>query len=120
MGNAMPEIRYTKAVRSDIVELSRYGLDQHGMDAVRHYNPLIHHTVQRLAENPHELGIKDAPAGLKMFHLRHFRKEISFEERFIKNPSHYLIFRVIDEQTLEIIRVLHEEVDLPRHLKNRE
>ncbi len=112
----MLKLQYTESAESDIVKLSQVGFDAHGQVAVIRYNKLVYYTVEKLRENPEEIGTKESIMGVKMFHLRHFRKEVTYEGLAVKNPSHFICFRVIKGEILEVVRVLREEMDFPRHL----
>lgn len=107
----MLKLQYTAAAETDLNDLSESGFAAHGKVAMIRYNRLIRVTVESLCENPEAIGSKEVMKGIKMFHLRHLREKISYEGTTVKSPSHYICFRVIDNEILEVVRILREEMD---------
>jgi len=114
----MLKIQYTESAKADITSLSKVGLETHGISAVVRYNLLIRFTVDQLCKDPNQIGAKEVSkkSGVKIFHLRHYSKHVVHEGLKVKNPSHYVCYRVIQGDTLEIVRILREEMDLDSHL----
>ncbi|MFM8251121.1 MAG: hypothetical protein ACKOBW_05935 [Planctomycetota bacterium] len=50
------------------------------------------------------------------YHLRQSRDHVSRSIGRIRQPRHFLLFRITAESCLEIGRVLHDSLDLARHL----
>jgi len=85
-------------VRADLIGIWRYSAQRWGDDQAERYIRGIWHTFERIAENPRR-G-RSCGAG-------HFKMLVG---------AHAVIFRVLDDG-IGIVRVLHQAMDIPRHLK---
>jgi toxin ParE1/3/4 len=65
-------------------------------------------------EGPLTTKRNDLPAGIRSFQVRHARR--SAEAAKVRRPVHILYYRVADEGTIEIVRVLHERMDPSLHV----
>jgi toxin ParE1/3/4 len=96
--------KYTlsKLSKKDIDGILNYTFDNHGHDQARKYATELNSCFQLLTDNP-EIGRKcdDVGAGLQ----RH------------EYGNHIMFYR-LREHDIFIIRVLHECVDVKRHIKN--
>ncbi|MBS0297602.1 MAG: type II toxin-antitoxin system RelE/ParE family toxin [Proteobacteria bacterium] len=80
------------------------------------YRRLIGQALRDLESDPDRLGVKqrlDLPAGIETYHLRHSRGRTGVEQ--VRRPRHLLVLRREPER-LVLIRVLHDAMDLVRHL----
>lgn len=62
-----------------------------------------------MKDGPKILGSKqrdEIEAGIKTLHVT----------RLGRKGRHFVIFRVTGERTIDVLRVLHDSADLPRHL----
>lgn len=79
------------------------------------YRDLILAAIERLAEEPSQRTSrthKNVSGGAALFHLRHVHQAGPV---IIRNPRH-LVAYTFDAQVLRVQRVLHDAMDLPRHL----
>jgi toxin ParE1/3/4 len=53
-------------------------------------------------------------SGIRSFHVRYARR--SAEGIGVRRPVHVLYYRVVQEEVIEIVRVLHERMEPSRHL----
>jgi len=51
---------------------------------------------------------------VRLYHLRHSRRNVADAKDHVKHPRHFLIFRIKGE-TLEIGRLLHGSMDIEIH-----
>jgi toxin ParE1/3/4 len=82
------------------------------------YRALIERALTDLREDPARPGVKAMPeveAPTCAYYLRHSRERVPAGQR-IARPRHVVIFRQPDSETVEIVRVLHDAMDLPHHL----
>jgi toxin ParE1/3/4 len=56
----------------------------------------------------------DLASGIRSFHTRH-TSDLD-RKTAVKRPVHLLIYRVVEPGLVEIVRVLHERMDIRRHL----
>ena len=107
------------AARRDIVAILAWSQEHFGADARLRYEALLARAISDLAENPNRAGSQDRPdiaSNAKTYHISHSRSRVSAASRRVKRPRHLLLYRVKSRGHIEISRVLHESMDLPRHL----
>jgi plasmid stabilization system protein ParE len=107
--------KYRPAARADISNLLKTSSRMFGPRARRSYKALIDRALNTLCENPQSAGVQrleDIP-GYNVFHLRHAR------ERGVapKQARHIIVF-TYDEDTLTILRVLHDSMDITQRVSN--
>jgi toxin ParE1/3/4 len=87
-----------------------------GPQARRRYETLIERALGLLRSDPDALGSLDRPelgAGVRTFHLRFARGRASAAG--VGRPRHLIVYESDDARVL-ILRVLHDAMDLARHL----
>jgi toxin ParE1/3/4 len=83
------------------------------------YEELLVQAFLDLADEPGRQGALQRPElaqGAFTYHLRHSRDRVSRSLGRIKKPRHFLLYRVAADGYVEIGRVLHDSMDLARHL----
>jgi toxin ParE1/3/4 len=94
-------------------------IEQFGEAAEDHYRDLLETAVDDLCADPDRADVKaleGAADGVRYYHIRNSRRRGA---RRIGNPRHYIIFRATDD-TLDILRVLHDAMDILAHLSGEE
>lgn len=115
----MAQVRISPTARDDIAGILRWTLDHFGEAAARRYNSLLLQAIDDLGRDPTCPGVVARPevaANARVFHLWHSRKRTGAAAEQVKHPRHFLLFRNVGNDCLEIGRVLHDSVDLMRHL----
>lgn len=98
----MTEIRLAPAAIRDMKAIWSYTLEAWSIDQADSYTATLHRDIARLRDFP-ELGTPYA----------------SRHGNFRKLPSaHHLIFYLVNERTVEIVRVLHKRMDVAGKLKD--
>ncbi len=111
------EVRVTDAARRDIRDILEWSRNEFGESAALRYDALLRQALIDLRDNPERLGSSEREkiqTGIRVYHLRFSRKKIR-SGNGVHNPRHFLIYR-FDDAVVEILRVLHDSRDLPRHL----
>jgi toxin ParE1/3/4 len=107
-------VRLTATTEADFQNILRWTQDQLGEAQARVYSPTLSDAVEELAGGgPTTIGAKardEIAKGLFTLHVaRHGRK-----------GRHFLLFRVgrgdAGHEVIDVLRVLHDAIDLPRHL----
>lgn len=97
----MSKVQFTNAARKDLREIFTYTTRTWGITQARQYSEqLKQHTVAIGEFRAHSKPVLDSSADV---HQSHCRKHIFVFER--------------KSDTVLIIRILHEAMDIPRHLK---
>lgn len=104
--------------KRDIKDVLAWSLRQFGDLAADRYRNLISTAIDRLAEQEEPRGSHshpELPEDVRIYHLRNCTEEAQTKTGKVKSPRHFIVFRLIDDQ-LEIIRVLHDSMDLKQHV----
>lgn len=87
----------------------------HGLNAARRYRRLITQVIASLHRDPDRPAARSADVGdLQLYALRAVARPPGASET-VRSPPHVIVFR-FDDRVVEIVRLLHEAMDLPRHL----
>lgn len=117
----MPQYRISSAARADIVDILRLSQTQFGDHARQRYQTLILAALQVLANTPFRIGSHDrdelAP-GLRSYHLIYSRQQAKHTHGRVKSPRHIVFYRVANDDVIEVVRLLHDAMELQLHLPN--
>lgn len=109
----------SRSALADIERLSSWTNSRFG-EAVRiRYTSLLRQAFVDLAANPLRLGGFDRPElgpDARSYHIRYNRTQNAKASESIRNPRHIVVFRVQDEQSIVIGRVLYDAMDLLHHV----
>ena len=105
-------VRLTAAAEADFGEILRWTVSQFGERQARIYAATISAALNDLAADPEIVGAKKRDDILKgLFTLHVARKR--------RKGRHFIMFRLqhaADCDVIEVLRLLHDAMDLPRHL----
>jgi toxin ParE1/3/4 len=113
------EVIISPKARSDIANILAWTHESFGPRAMRRYAKLIHTAVEQVAADPEVAGSEPRPEIAKTcrtYHLFYTRKIAAARANRVRNPRHLLLYRVTEAGVVEIGRVLHDSMDLERHL----
>ena len=97
----MSQYRLSPAAQADLEDIWDYTADQWDIEQAETYIRELQRTIERAAANPRigrtcddiRIGYRKLPAG-----------------------SHILFFRVADDDIIDVIRILHQRMDIESHL----
>ena len=115
----MGSVRLTDAAQSDIVEILAWSEMQFGEAARRRYERLIVTALRDIAgapERPGSVGRPELGADVRSWHLRGSRDRARGADGVVSRPRHFLLYKIVDPQLVAIGRVLHDAMELRRHL----
>ncbi|MDP9839395.1 toxin ParE1/3/4 [Neorhizobium huautlense] len=105
--------------RADIIDILAETEDRFGRAARERYQKLLVTALRELADDPERIGCHLRPElgdGVSSDHLRHSRKRARHETGIVKHPRHLLLYRVLNPELIGIGRILHDAMELQRHL----
>jgi toxin ParE1/3/4 len=105
--------------RRDIDLILSMSLQDFGEDAADRYERLIVQAITDVAADPYRAGsnlVDDAKMITRSYHLRHSRSRADKRGHRVKKPCHFLVYRIADEITIEIVRILHDRMDIAESL----
>ena len=102
-------VRLGAAAEVDFANILRWTTENFSARQSRAYRDILVQAIVELSRGPDVAGSRargEIMAGLRTLHVaRHGRR-----------GSHFLMYRVAPKFTIEIVRILHESMDLGRHL----
>jgi toxin ParE1/3/4 len=115
----MPRYVIAAAAQRDIESILAWTDEQFGGEARRRYQSLLLQAIRDVAAKPDRAGVTthhDIAPNARTYALRHSRDRVQPSQAKVRRPRHFLLFRMCADGSLEISRVLHEHMDLSRHL----
>lgn len=112
----MTRYRISHAARSDIINILAWTQDQLGKQARQRYERPIAAAIRDNASAPTRLGSRERPElgdGVRSWHLRGGGKRSTGDA--VRRPRHFIVYR-IDNDTVVIGRILHDAMELRRHV----
>jgi len=105
--------------RNDIVSILVWTEQNFGPQTLKRYAKLIATAIEQVAENPEVFGSSQRPdiaEHCRTYHLYFSRKSAGRAGDRIRQPRHFLLYRVTESNIVEIGRVLHDSMDLQTNL----
>lgn len=108
-------LRVAPRAQSDIDRILGESAERHSLRAANRYRRLIALAIKELRQEPERIGTKPSGLGdLRLYPLRFAAGRLVGQE-MVRAPPHILVYR-FDAEELEIVRLLHQAMDLPQHL----
>ena len=111
-------ITIAPAAERDIESILAWTHEHFGERARLRYEALLSQAIADVADDPDRAGSDLRPeiaADARTYHLWHSRNRVAPTGR-VKDPRHFPLYRTRSNGRLEIGRVLHDSMDLERHL----
>jgi len=115
----MAKYRIAHTAVSDIEDVLRYSQVQFGARARVRYQELIRTAIEDLAVTPTRVGSSprdEISPGLRSFHLTYVRERAATTTGTVQRPRHIVFYRLADDQVIEIVRILHDAMEVGQHL----
>jgi toxin ParE1/3/4 len=108
-------LRIAPAARRDLERIFQESEEGFGARVADRYRRLVSAALRDLGADPERLGVRHReglPEDVRLYHLRHSRGR---DRDRIARPRHFLMLRRVGSDVV-LVRVLHDAMDLPRHL----
>lgn len=105
-------VRLTRAAEADFQDILIWTVEQFGARQARAYATTLMRAISALTPGPGVAGVRvreDLGSGVATFHVARARRK----------GRHLIVFRARtnrDEHVIEVLRILHDTMDLSRHL----
>ena len=102
-------VRLTLQAESDFLEISRWTADNFGALQTASYAETVTLAIEALHGGPEVVGTKardEIAKGVRTLHVA----------RQGRKGRHFLVFRAAEGQIIEVLRLLHDSMDLARHV----
>jgi toxin ParE1/3/4 len=115
----MPHYILAPAAERDIEQILAWSHKQFGERARLRYEALLVRAIEDVLDDPKRAASHVRPeiaAAARTYHLRHSRDRAKGAAGRVSQPRHFLLYRTLPDGQVEIGRVLHDSMDLDRHL----
>ena len=102
-------VRLAEKAERDLLDALVWTTDQFGALQADDYLETLTLALEALTDGPNIVGSKvrdDIGLGIRTLHVA----------RLGRKGRHFVIFRISDDQTIDVIRLLHDSMDLAKHL----
>ncbi|WP_027554689.1 type II toxin-antitoxin system RelE/ParE family toxin [Bradyrhizobium sp. Cp5.3] len=102
-------VRLGAAAEVDFANILKWTTENFGARQSRVYRDTLIQAIGELADGPNVAGSKardEIMPGVRTLHVA----------RRSRRGSHFLMYRVVPNSTIEIVRILHDRMDLRRHV----
>ena len=107
------------AADCDIQSILGLTQERYGVPGRLRYELLLVRAIADVAQDPRRPGSHTRPeiiSAARTYHLRHSRDRVEPATDRVHRPRHFLLYRMGDDGRVEVGRVLHDRMDLARHL----
>jgi toxin ParE1/3/4 len=115
----MTVFRLSATAETDIISLLAWTESHFGSVARRRYEMLLATALRDVVADPERLGSVARPElgpGVRSYHLFHSRKRSRTDDAVVHRPRHVLLYRWANPDVIGIGRVLHDAMEIERHL----
>lgn len=115
----MPRYRLSPLAEQDLEAILTWTHEHFGEQGRIRYEALLVRAILDVVADPQRPGCQPRPElapGAMTFHLLRSRDHVPNATGRVRQPRHFLLFRIAADGCLEIGRVLHDSMDLERHL----
>ncbi|MCB0325912.1 MAG: type II toxin-antitoxin system RelE/ParE family toxin [Bdellovibrionales bacterium] len=115
----MRNIRLAPAAEKDIEGILAWSDRRFGETVRLRYEALLVQSLLDLSEDSQRVGVElrtELGTGIYSYHLRFSRDRVEKTIGRIQKPRHFLLFRAAKDGALEVGRVLHDSMELSKHL----
>ena len=115
----MPRYRLSPLAEADLEAILTWTHEHFGERGRLRYEALLIRAILDVATDPQRPGCQSRPelaADALTYHLLHSRDHVPKVTGRVRKPRHFLLVRIAGDGCLEIGRVLHDSMDLDRHL----
>lgn len=100
-------IQQTDQVEADLISIYLWTVDKFGSNQAEEYIDTVSSAIEALVIGPYLIGSKarnDIGPGIRLLHVK----------RKGKKGRHFVMFKAMDNQTILVIRLLHDSTKLSR------
>ena len=104
-------VRLAEQAEQDLLGITLWTVQNFGVQQAEVYAETLSLAVQSLHNGPETVGAtarEDIGPGIRTLHVA----------RQGRKGRHFVVFREAAEQTIDVLRLLHERMDLARHLSS--
>jgi len=103
------QVRLTQLAEQDFIQIIEWTQEHFGQDQAIRYSQVISDALACLFEGPKVLGSKLRPELLPNIYTLHVARQGH-------KGRHFVVFQTNADHTIDVLRLLHDSMDLARHL----
>ena len=106
-------VRIGSEAERDFVQILRYTLETFGERQAASYKALLIEALASLSDGPQVPGSRSREeilAGLRTLHIG----------KRGRPARHFVMYRASDAQTIDVLRILHDAMDIARHVRGED
>lgn len=111
--------RLSASAEEDIEQILAWTETRFGESGRHRYEALLVTGLRQLASDPKLPGSIERPEigpAIRTYHLRYSRKQARIAEGLVHAPRHFVLYRAVRDDLIGIGRVLHDAMEIERHL----
>ena len=112
----MARFRLSRLAEVDLAHILTISEERWGAEGRRRYAAILAAAMRKAAAEPEGPATRERSElslGIRSLHIRHARGDDL--DAKVRRPVHVLYYRSIESGLIEIVRVLHERMELTRH-----
>jgi toxin ParE1/3/4 len=110
------QFRLTGPAKEDARQIVSMSRERWGLEASRRYGDLLFAAVLKVADDPFGRMTKDESALSQDLRSLHTRFASVARGRVVRKPVHILYYRELDGGMVQIVRILHERMNVAQYL----
>ncbi len=114
----MARVSLALAASQDVRKILKWTEEKFGKRAQERYRDLLLQALRDIEADPERPGSKEWPnilaIGTRTYHLSFSRSRTNGQA--VKEPRHFILYRLRKDAGIEVGRILHDGRDLQRHL----
>lgn len=103
-------VRLAVQAELDLLDIATWTIEHFGVRQAEHYAETVMLAIEALHDGPEVLGAKvrdDIGTGIRTLHVA----------RQGRKGRHFVVFKATQEQTIDVLRLLHDSMDLASHVQ---
>jgi toxin ParE1/3/4 len=115
----MPTYVISPAAQRDIESILVWTQERFGLQGRLRYEALLLRAILDVVDDPQRSGSRARPdiaPAVRTYHLFFSRSRVSAAVGKVRRPRHFLLYRTNNKGQVEIGRILHDSMDLAKHL----
>jgi len=113
---ASAQFQLSAHAQRDLFKILAHSRRRFGEKSATRYNHLLFTAFETIADDPRLLSSREL-LDMRIYHLRHCRRKASMNGLIVKAPRHFVLYRIKDLGGIEILRLLHDEMDIDQQAK---
>ena len=112
-------LTYSSGFKEDLISALEWALENFGEKTRTRYLKLIEVSLNSITKDPLLLHSREFEKTVRIYHLKHRKKAARVDGIAVNNPKHMIVYRIEDGE-IEILRLLHERMDIISQLGESE